>query len=273
MPDEQSELAKLRDEIDRIDRTMHELLMERGRMISALQAAKGVGAPKGSGAMRPAREARMMAAIANRHEGPLPLAVAERIWRETIAAFTQLQAGFDVYAAGPDGIALAEMTRFYFGVTTNVTRLDAIDDVIDRTQSDTRAVGFVAGPVAGSSGTPWWVRLARMPDRHARIVARYPFFAGHEDCPWGSEAWIISQAPFEPSGDDCTLITVDGGAAIESTMIAIDQSWVEIDRVTIGKATLILVRIEGYLSQDELGGKISSGGTVAHLGGYSRFRQ
>jgi chorismate mutase / prephenate dehydratase len=274
MSDEHSklaELAKLRNEIDRIDRTMHELLLTRGRMISALQDAKGVGAVKGSGAMRPAREARMMMAMADRHEGPLPMAVAERIWREIIAAFTQLQAGFDVYAAGPDRVELAEMSRFYFGVTTSVTQLACVDDLIDKTQSDNRAVGFITGAIAGSSNTPWWVRLARMPDRQARIVARYPFFDGHEDAPWGREAWIVSQAPFEPSGDDCTLIVIEGAAAFETVTGGIDRSSVEVDRVLIDKETLILVRIEGYLSQGEIDGKIPAGVLVAHLGGYPRI--
>lgn len=270
MSDQQSELAKLRDEIDRIDRSMHELLLSRGRMISALQDAKGIGAPKGSGAMRPAREAKMMMAIADRHQGPLPMAVAERVWREIIAAFTQLQAGFDVYVAGPDKVALAQMSQFYFGVTTNVTQLDSGDDVISKTQSDNRAVGLIAGAITGDSKSPWWAGLARMPDRQARIVARYPFFDGHEEAPWGNEAWIVSQAPFEPSGDDCTLAVIDAKPGIETLLGGIDQLWVEVDRASIAKEKLILVRIEGYLSQEEIDRKIPAGGLVAHLGGYSR---
>lgn len=267
MSDEQSELTKLRNEIDRIDRTMHELLMERGRMISALQAAKGIGAPTGSGAMRPAREAKMMRAIADRNEGPLPLSVAERIWREIIAAFTQLQAGFDVYATGPDKVALAEMTRFYFGVTTKISCLANIDEVIDKTQSDNRAVGFIAVPISGDMDIPWWARLARIPDRQARIVARYPFFEGNEDHPWGAEAWIVSQAPFESSGDDCTLIAIEGDSVTE----AIEGPWAEVDRTTIDGETLILIQIEDYLSKEEFGDRNPAEVVFVHLGGYSRF--
>jgi len=274
MSDEKSELARLRNEIDRIDHSMHELLMERGRMISALQNAKGVGAQKGSGAMRPAREARMMNAIEGRHEGPLPLAVAERIWREIIAAFTQLQAGFDVYATGPDKAALAEMTRFYFGVTTKVSMLDNVDAVIDKTQTNKRAVGFIAGRIACKTGTPWWVKLARMPDRQARVVARYPFFDGYEENTWGMESWLVSQAPFEPSGDDCTLIAIDNDPDnLDAVTAGIKSPWVEVDRALVDGETSILLRIEAYLGQDEIAGKIPAQASFVHLGGYSRFRQ
>ena len=72
-------LADLRVEIDRIDASMHALLMERGRIIDRLIAIK---ARQGGGsAFRPAREASMMRALAERHKGLLPLDTVEGIWR------------------------------------------------------------------------------------------------------------------------------------------------------------------------------------------------
>ena len=80
----------MRGEIDRIDAAMHELLIERGRIIDRLIEIK---ARQGGGsAFRPAREASMMRAIVERHRGLLPLDTVEGIWRVIISTFTYVQA-------------------------------------------------------------------------------------------------------------------------------------------------------------------------------------
>ena len=81
-----SALADLRTEIDRIDAEMHELLIERGRVIDQLIEIKT--RQGGGSAFRPAREASMMRAIAERHRGRLPLDTVESIWRVIISTFT-----------------------------------------------------------------------------------------------------------------------------------------------------------------------------------------
>ena len=58
-------LDDLRREIDRIDAAMHELLMERGRIIDTLIAVKKT--QESGSAFRPGREASMMRALAERH--------------------------------------------------------------------------------------------------------------------------------------------------------------------------------------------------------------
>ena len=75
-------LADLRREIDRIDESMHRLLMERGDIIDRLISVKRTQ-DTGS-AFRPAREAQMMRRLVERHRGILPLDTAESIWRLAI---------------------------------------------------------------------------------------------------------------------------------------------------------------------------------------------
>ncbi len=264
MADEQAELARLRSEIDRVDRSMHELLMERGRMISALQAAKGVGAAKGSGAMRPAREARMMRAIQNRHQGPFPLGAVERIWREIIAAFTQLQAQFEVYAAGSDQAALAESASFYFGVSSPVHYLATAEEVLTKVQNDIHAVGFLLEPVAQISKMPWWTNLALTENRNARIVAHYPFLTGD-----GDASWIVSQAPFEPSGDDCTLLVLRD----ENDVAAFGCDATELDRASVDGKLLILTGIDGYFTSEDIVARSGAETKYEYLGGYARISE
>src|SRR5437764_14991016 len=109
-------LADLRREIDRIDETMHRLLMERGDIIDRLIATKGT--QESGSAFRPAREADMMRRLVQRHKGILPLDTAESIWRVIIATFTHVQAPFAVHADVSAGEpAMRDSARFHFGFT------------------------------------------------------------------------------------------------------------------------------------------------------------
>src|SRR5271165_6835170 len=109
-------LADLRVDIDRIDAAMHALLMERGRIIDRLIAIK---ARQGGGsAFRPAREASMMRALAERHSGLLPLDTVEGIWRVIISTFTYIQAPYSVHVDVSRGeAAIRDSARFHFGFT------------------------------------------------------------------------------------------------------------------------------------------------------------
>ena len=99
--DPANSLSRLRTEIDRIDLEMHSLLMERGRIIDSLIEIK---ARQGGGsAFRPAREAAMMRALAERHRGRLPLDTVEGIWRIIISTFTYVQAPYSVHADASHG--------------------------------------------------------------------------------------------------------------------------------------------------------------------------
>src|SRR5262245_31880260 len=105
-------LADLRSEIDRIDATMHSLLMERGDIIGRLIEVKRTS--ESGSAFRPAREADMMRRLVERHRGILPLDTAESIWRVIIATFTYVQAPFAVHADLSAGeAAMRDSARFH----------------------------------------------------------------------------------------------------------------------------------------------------------------
>ena len=261
-------LDDIRREIDRIDQAMHGLLMERGKLISDLQAAKGVTGERGSSAMRPARESRMMRTLAARHSGPFPLVAVERIWREIISAFTQLQAGFSVYAAGTTADTLAEMGRFYFGVTTPLTLEGSIQDVVTKAESDINAVGLIAAPISA-----WWMDLATIKNRKARIVAHVPFHNHQDYAPiWRHQGWVVSQAPFDVS--DC-----DRSVAVLQSAVEVDQAEVEkivrsagfqpknwriIDQTRESGTYFTLIDVEGHHTSAEIDPSLE----LHFLGGY-----
>ncbi|MBZ0216638.1 MAG: chorismate mutase [Fimbriimonadaceae bacterium] len=270
MADAKKGLDEIRREIDRIDQAMHKLLMERGDLISDLQVAKGVTGERGSSAMRPAREARMMRALAARHAAPFPLLAVERIWREIISAFTQLQAGFSVHAAGAAPEILAEMGRFYFGVTTPLTLQSSIQKVITKAETDVNAVALIAAPIS-----EWWMDLASLHPRHARIVARMPFHDHRGGAPvWHHEGWIVSQAPFEPSDYDRSVAVLRSAESIDAQGVenALRASapefgnWRMIDQTKESGKFFTLIDIQGYHDADKI--PIDGSMEIRFLGGY-----
>src|SRR5581483_1748338 len=166
-----SSLASLRAEIDRIDETMHELLIERGEIIDRLIATKKT--QESGSAFRPAREADMMRRLVQRHKGILPLDTAESIWRVIIATFTHVQAPFSVHADLSAGDALMrDSARFHFGFTVPfVAHVGAAGVVaaVSDSKGDLGLVPAIAVPGAGA----WWNALEF--DSAPKIIARLPF--------------------------------------------------------------------------------------------------
>src|SRR5690242_5812086 len=85
-------LAGLRAEIDRLDEAIHDLLMERARVVEKVAAQGG----KGRVALRPGREADIVRRLLARHRGHLPARAVARIWRELLAATTAMQGPYIV---------------------------------------------------------------------------------------------------------------------------------------------------------------------------------
>jgi chorismate mutase len=182
-------LAELRQEIDRIDETMHQLLMERGEIIDRLIAVKGT--QESGAAFRPAREADMMRRLVERHKGILPLDTAESIWRVIISTFTHVQAPFAVHADLSAGDALMrDSARFHFGFTVPFvahTGASGVVAAVSESKGDLGLVPAFAAPHAGA----WWTALEF--DSAPRIIARLPFVE-RADHPAALPVFVVSRA-------------------------------------------------------------------------------
>ncbi len=199
-------LSDLRTEIDRIDSAMHELLIERGRIIDRLIEIK---ARQGGGsAFRPAREASMMRSLAERHRGRLPLDTVESIWRVIISTFTYIQAPYSVHVDVSGGEAsIRDSARFHFGFTVPCVTHQTADAVIAAVADSSGDLGMFAvdgGPGAGA----WWTRLA--PPQAPKVIARLPFVE-RADHPAGMPVFVVSKPLADGGARDVVLdsITLD----------------------------------------------------------------
>ena len=199
-------LAELRAEIDRIDAKMHGLLIERGRVIGRLIEIK---ARQGGGsAFRPAREASMMRAIAERHRGLLPLDTVESIWRIIISTFTYLQAPYRVHMDVSGGDAtMRDSARFHFGFTVPCVPHVSAEDVIAavaHSQGDLGMFALNSDPAGGA----WWEKLAS--PEAPKIIARLPFVK-RPSHPAGAPVFVIAKPLADGAARDVVLeaVTLD----------------------------------------------------------------
>jgi chorismate mutase len=193
-------LGELRRDIDRIDSGMHQLLLERGDIISRLIAIK---ARQGGGsAFRPGREADMMRRIAERHRGPLPLDTVEGIWRIIISTFTYVQANYSVHAdvSGGDG-PMRDSARFHFGFTVPLVPHHGAAGVVEAVARSTGDLGMVRIEGGVASGA-WWKRLAGADA--PKIIARVPFVE-RPDHPAGMPVFIVSKPLAEAASRDVVV--------------------------------------------------------------------
>jgi chorismate mutase len=188
-PSDAPSLGELRKEIDRIDETMHRLLMERGDIIDRLIATKKT--QESGSAFRPAREADMMRRLVQRHKGILPLDTAESIWRVIIATFTYVQAPFSAHADLSAGDApMRDSVRFHFGFTVPFVAHVGSASVVEAVSESKGDLGLVPAFATRHSGA-WWSALEF--NNAPKIIARLPF-VDRADHPAPLDVFVISRA-------------------------------------------------------------------------------
>jgi chorismate mutase len=210
-------LAALRAEIDHIDETMHDLLMQRGEIIDRLIAVKQTQTQESGSAFRPAREAEMMRRLVDRHHGILPLDTAESIWRVIISTFTFVQAPFSIHADLTDNAAaMRDSARFHFGFTVPFVAHMGAAGVVAAVSESRGDLGLVN---AQGSGGAWWTALEF--DSAPKIIARLPF-VDRDDHPAALPVFLISRVAPEAMVPDVEVwsLRVSGWGAKAARVVA-----------------------------------------------------
>lgn len=200
-------LGDLRDEIDRIDDQIHDLLMRRTEIVGQIGALKR-STDGGGLALRPGREAMIIRRIVARHGGAFPAHALVRIWRELLSAQVGLQGAFSVAVYMPDGDAtFRNLGRAQYGSGTPMTPLTSANQVLQRVSDGLDSLGVLPVPSADYPDH-WWRGLASGSDRVPRIVARLPFAVASDDRD-RTDAFAVALVNSEETGDDVTLLAVE----------------------------------------------------------------
>jgi chorismate mutase len=261
MPDSTNppSLPELRKDIDRIDESMHRLLIERSEIIGRLIAVKK--SQESGSAFRPAREAEMMRRLVERHTGLLPLDTVESNWRVIIATFTFVQAPFSVHADLSAGdAAMRDSARFHFGFTVPFIAHMGAAGVVQAVSESKGDLGLVpAGPVAAAGA--WWSALEF--DAAPKIIARLPFVE-RADHPAALPVFVLSRVAAEAMATDTAVwsVRISGWGPKAAQALSTQAEFIAVpDRAFDGAALLLTLPREKSL--DAIGAAlVEAGATV-----------
>jgi chorismate mutase/prephenate dehydratase len=246
------DLATLRACLDDIDDKIHNLLMDRARVVEQV-ARSGKAA-----AFRPGREAEILRRLLGRHEGGLPPRTLVRMWREMLAGTTAMQTPVRIalYDPTPDRV-LTAIAREHFGALTPVDTRASADAALAEVGAGAATMAVLPFP---GDGAAWWPALtAARPRLH--IVARLPFWADRPPGVPDADALVVASTPPDVSARD-------------RSFIAFAQSP---DRARLAGAGLTALAIHGLVAEvdglvrdgDPRLATIDGGKAAVALGGYA----
>ena len=120
------ELARLRGEIDRVDRELLARLNERATLGVAVGELK---ARTGRPVFSAARERDLLAALAQANRGPFPTPAIEPVFREIISATRALERPMRIAYLGPEGTFAHEAARRAFGAAVELVPVSPIAEI------------------------------------------------------------------------------------------------------------------------------------------------
>lgn len=244
-------LLAFREEIDRLDTQIHDLLMRRAEVVTEVGSWK-----RGQNAivLRPAREAEIFRRLAARHQGPLAFGAIARIWREIIGDMTMMEGKFTIAVYLPDGDGVYwDLARDHFGVLPALMVHLSAGSVLRAVSDDTSTLGVLPWPQEGDPD-PWWQYLQRADDKSPRIVSRLPAYGPAN----GPSALVIARAPMEASGDDRSFIVVETLKEISRTRLlsragaaGFTVDWITDQLDKPGLPGLHLIEVEGFVTESD----------------------
>jgi chorismate mutase/prephenate dehydratase len=242
-------LPALRAELDRIDNTVHDLLMQRARIVEYVARS---GKPA---AFRPGREASILRRLVGRHQGALPPVSVVRIWRELLAGTTSMQGGFSLAVYdGDQGAPLTQLAREHFGALTPLRQYRSPGQALVDVSQGAASVAVLPFP---SEGDTWWVALLHHEPR-LHIIGRLPFWAPRPDGAPMAQGLVVACTPADPSEDDRSLVGLECDSDISRARLSGELSGAGLNPQTLVVARQpgspianVLVEVAGHLSDDD----------------------
>ncbi|MGI4951973.1 MAG: chorismate mutase [Janthinobacterium lividum] len=208
-----ADLAQLRAELDRLDDSLHDLLMRRSHVVEQV-GALGV---KGRVPLRPGREASIVRRLADRHQGSFPVASLVLLWRELICGMTALQRPLRIAVCDttPDAATVAA-TREHFGALVPLRAYTSPAQAIHEISTGLATAAVLPLPQEGETPRQaWWTALLHRDDPRIHIVARLPFLTTRPEGAPQVQAFVVTAAAPDPSGADRSLLGLE--LALESS--------------------------------------------------------
>jgi chorismate mutase / prephenate dehydratase len=141
-------LTQIRDQIDQVDRHIHQLLNQRARLAEQVARSK-IATEAHPVFYRPEREAQVLRQVMLRNEGPLSHETVARLFREIMSACLALEAPQTIAFLGPQGTFTQAAALKHFGHAAVSRPMATIDEVFREVEAGSAHYGVV--PVENSS--------------------------------------------------------------------------------------------------------------------------
>ncbi len=242
-------LPALRAELDRIDNTIHDLLMQRAEIVEYVARS---GKPA---AFRPGREASIIRRLVGRHQGALPAVALVRIWRELLAGTTGMQGGLNLAVCDSEpGVPLTQLAREHFGALTPLRTYAKPGQALFDVSQGTASVAILPYP---SDLENWWVALLHHEPR-LHIIARLPFWKPRPEGFPSAEALVVASAAPDASERDQSFLGLECDSDVSRTKLSSELTAAGLKPETMvlirqpgSPVANVLVEVEGYLSDDD----------------------
>jgi chorismate mutase len=250
-------LADLRADLDRLDDGIHDLLMQRARVVTQV-AALGVQGKKIP--FRPGREAEIIRRLLARHTGPLPRRVLPRLWRELFAATTSMQGNFVITVCEPDPPGgFATLAREHFGVTTPLRVHRSPAQAIAEVSSGAATAAVLPMPAEEEPArAAWWTALLHRDEPRIHVVARLPFWAPRSEGASQARAMVVAAAAPDPSSHDRSLLGFELPPEMSRARLAgalttagLAPASIILRRDPGGQIAHGLIDVDGYVTDDD----------------------
>ncbi len=192
-------LLTLRNKIDAFDNEILRLLEQRTAVVEEVAVYK-----KQSGAavfIRPNREAQIIRRlIKQRTKKSVQPALITQLWRDLMMASLQLECPFSVAVCNTGSHALLA-ARNHFGALTPLQSYDTPIAALNAVAENSALLAVLSCPSTDS----WWTAFTEPRYHGINVVFKLPFLAVKN----APAFLVLGRVPFEPSGDDKTVVLID----------------------------------------------------------------
>lgn len=272
-------LDDIRRKIDELDNRIHDTLMERAELVLKVSEEKKKNNIQ---IVQPAREAKMIRRLLDRHKGVLPHMAVVRIWRELVGAVSLLQTGLKVSVALPEGDHdYWDLARDYFGSCLPMARSNSAIYAISDVKDDKANFAVVPFPREDDEN-PWWTYLGPNTPKELHIILALPHGRDPDNLKPDTRALVVSKSGFDASGEDCSFLLIQCDQKISRarlvdiskkaglTALSISSKRAAID----GAPSLHFMEVEDYIAKDDkrvkdfIAALEDPGANITCVGGY-----
>ncbi len=257
----ENQLNLLREEIDKIDNQIINLLKERMQIITKVGDLKKSNCEKFF--LKSSREADMIKELVKKSGNDFPKSIIVNIWRKIIAVANMQEQKLHIAIHNPKNISdYSHLVREYYGDIVPFLNHDSATNIVSEIEKGQAQIGVFALPKIENeeNSENWWINLANN-RAGLKVFAKIPFieYAGSEKNRNQTQLVAVAIKEAEKSSSDNSLFYVELNKEFsKSQLIAVFKEQninVKILRTAklaqVEAVLFYLLEVEGFFTEND----------------------